>query len=260
MYPEVVIAGRAGAGKSTVAQLLAERYGVPIIEYADEIKRFCGKVFGFTEEQLWGPSEARNGVDPRYGGVNAPQGAWEQAEALVVGGDACQWIDAVFGKDRVQYSGLHRDWFFPLYQQGEISPRVALQTLGTWGRTIQRNVWVDLAGRVSAQLLEGGCRYHRAAGIIPEEGAPAPLFVAIVGARYPNEILGTKARGGFAVLVEDTAGSNAAGRHSNHSSETSLRLIPREWYTGVIENDKTKGLDWLAEETEELVELVAGQL
>lgn len=60
------IAGRAGSGKDTVADLLVRDHRFVKIAFADPLKRICKKVFDFTDEQFWGPSSARNGPDKRY--------------------------------------------------------------------------------------------------------------------------------------------------------------------------------------------------
>lgn len=265
MYPEVVIAGNAGAGKSTLADLLMQRHGVPTVEYADEIKRFCYQVFGFTEEQLWGPSEARNANDPRFdaspgGNTLAASDAWEAARTNTVLGSTR--LLRTLGFDGEGYTTLLR-WFDALHEAARhvgLSPRVALQTLGTWGREQRRNVWVDRAGDVCAQLLEGGCSYFRTEGVVSVPGALAPPFVAICGGRYPNEILGTKRRGGFAVLVEDPEAVSLAGVAGQHSSETSLSGIPRGWYSAIVENPKAGGLEALANEADELVAFIQDRL
>lgn len=61
------LGGLAGAGKDTAAEALTERCGFVKIAFADPMKRFAMEMWNFTEEQLWGPSERRNAVDPRYG-------------------------------------------------------------------------------------------------------------------------------------------------------------------------------------------------
>jgi hypothetical protein len=51
----IALTGLAGSGKSTVAEMI----GGPTVAFAEPLKRFCGEVFGFTTEELYGPSEAR---------------------------------------------------------------------------------------------------------------------------------------------------------------------------------------------------------
>lgn len=63
----VGVAGLAGSGKSTFARILRDRRAFVEVSLAAPLKRFCGEVFGFSREQLYGPSSERNAIDPRYG-------------------------------------------------------------------------------------------------------------------------------------------------------------------------------------------------
>lgn len=49
----------AGSGKDTVSDMFSE-FGFIKIALADPIKRFCGEIFGFSNDQLFGPSESRS--------------------------------------------------------------------------------------------------------------------------------------------------------------------------------------------------------
>ncbi len=62
----IVLSGEAGAGKDSVANILVEKYGYEKFSLSEEMKVFCGRVFGFSEEQLRGPSRFRNEPDPRW--------------------------------------------------------------------------------------------------------------------------------------------------------------------------------------------------
>lgn len=61
------LGGLAGSGKDTAAAALVEKCGFVKMAFADPMKRFAMEMWDFSEEQLWGPSERRNAVDPRYG-------------------------------------------------------------------------------------------------------------------------------------------------------------------------------------------------
>ncbi len=61
------LSGKAGAGKSTVAGMLVTAHCFEEVSLATPMKDFCREVLGFSFEQLYGPSEFRNKVDPRYG-------------------------------------------------------------------------------------------------------------------------------------------------------------------------------------------------
>ena len=70
------IVGKAGSGKDTVAKFLGEqRDRVRAIAFAEPMKWFVKDVYDFSAKQMWGPSEERNAVDPRYG--FSPRQAWQ---------------------------------------------------------------------------------------------------------------------------------------------------------------------------------------
>lgn len=75
----IALAGRAGSGKNEVAKALAAVRHVREFSFAGPLKDFCGRVFGFTEAQLYGPSSERNKPDPRWpregGGFLTPRHA-----------------------------------------------------------------------------------------------------------------------------------------------------------------------------------------
>ncbi len=65
--PVVCILGRAGHGKTTLANYLRQRYGVKVASLASSLKRVAAKVMGFSDEQLFGPQAVKEAIDPRYG-------------------------------------------------------------------------------------------------------------------------------------------------------------------------------------------------
>lgn len=90
MIPSFIgIAGRAGVGKSTLAKGLAtspelarkvldynarDLFGYQLLypeirSFADRLKAICRDVFGFSDDQLWGPSELRNQPVPYWDGL-----------------------------------------------------------------------------------------------------------------------------------------------------------------------------------------------
>lgn len=62
----IVLSGEAGAGKDAVADILVEKHGWVFHSLAGPMKRFAADMFGFTDEQLYGPSKFRNEPDPRW--------------------------------------------------------------------------------------------------------------------------------------------------------------------------------------------------
>lgn len=65
----VCLSGKAKSGKDTFASAVKRERGhaCHLVALADPLKHFCQEVFGFSKDQLWGPSELRDVVDPRWG-------------------------------------------------------------------------------------------------------------------------------------------------------------------------------------------------
>lgn len=62
----IVLSGLAGAGKDSLADVLVEEHRYRKFSLSDKMKRFCEDVFGWSEDQLWGPSKFRNEPDPTW--------------------------------------------------------------------------------------------------------------------------------------------------------------------------------------------------
>lgn len=62
----IALSGKAGVGKDEAAGILYREYDFERIALADPIKEFASKIFGFTQDQLWGSSEFRDQVSPRW--------------------------------------------------------------------------------------------------------------------------------------------------------------------------------------------------
>lgn len=58
------LAGAAGSGKSKVCERLQSAHGFKVLSLAEPIKEFVGRAFGFSDYQLFGPSEARSEPHP----------------------------------------------------------------------------------------------------------------------------------------------------------------------------------------------------
>lgn len=59
--------GQAGSGKSTSAEFLRDFYRAEILSIARPIKLIAQDLYGFTDEQVFGSTEAKETVDPRWG-------------------------------------------------------------------------------------------------------------------------------------------------------------------------------------------------
>lgn len=245
MTPIILLSGKAGSGKDTAGEYIANRYNGITIGQADPMKRFAMDVFGFDYQQLWGPSDLRNAVDHRYTGPNR-ENEWDTAyEALEF--HSQEWLADVLPPhlliDIDHYQLTLVQWFRELQFSGKgdnLTPRVTLQTLGTnWGRDLDRNVWVDYANKTSNALLGGDFGYTRSEGLYHEEKRGYD-YVIITDGRFRNEVLKINSLGGVTInmsrnsqLAQQAAAAGVAG----HVSETELDTIPRHFFRHHVNNN-----------------------
>lgn len=241
--PIIWLGGQAGSGKDTVGSYIAKCYGGVCVAQADPMKRFASKVFGFSDEQLWGPSASRNAVDER---TVTDKLAISKAFGHA-GDDRNNEILTVIvpaGSPRA-----HRRlelWFEKLYHSLEngipLSPRLVLQTLGTeFGRTVSKDMWSRYAIETCRQLLCGGFSYTPAGGLVDDETNQGYDFATITDGRFRNEATNVRMRGGVALRIvrdTDTQVVDASGV-KGHVSERELGGIPLHFFNDLIRNDGT---------------------
>lgn len=242
MYPVIIITGQAGSGKDTLAGFMAEHGGV-CISQADPMKRFVKEIFGFSDQQLWGPSEARNAPDPRPASEFIR--LWDDGSAFSI---KAAWLKNIRAGGRMEdlqnWAAKH-----VLGVEG-LTPRKVLQTIGTeFGRAIDEKLWLSYAQDMATRILEAGGTYDRAIGHLP--GPQRAKFVIITDGRFRNEILVTKALGGLAIRVD---GGGLSGEAGSHASETEQNSIPETWFDAVVMNQKSDGLERLKAVAGALVE------
>lgn len=213
------ISGLAGSGKDTVADILVRDYRFAKVAFADPLKRIVRDVYDFTDDQLWGPSEARNGIDTRY----PREHTWViQADGIL----SCICCSAR-KRTGIEFKG----------GSCYLTPRHALQQLGTeWGRGCYPDTWVDLAMRTAHQLSEeGGYTYTRYGGL-RHDWRPGELnwktSVAISDVRFKNEVEGLYRHKAKVIRVVRPG----SGLLSSHQSETEQMQIPDYAFDLVIQN------------------------
>lgn len=247
--PIIIIGGSAGSGKDTVASMLCEGRNGAMVAQADPMKQFAQAVAGFTSEQLWGPSSARNAEDPRFAPGLEGEGNWELMAGQVLFSDlAPQWLEHI-GAPR-GFPALSA-WFNKLredFKDRTLTPRAFLQTLGTeFGRSVSQDVWSNLALAQCRALLVGGVTYSREKGL-QTASHPGYEFVVITDGRFRNEIINVKAIGGRALKVVNPVDESSTVENAGikgHASEAQLKGVPDSWYNLILNNDKKKGLEWL---------------
>lgn len=246
MIPIILICGEAGSGKDTITGFLAKNYGAQSIAFADPMKRFVMKSFKFTEDQLWGPSEKRNAIDTRFGSYKECNSVLD----LIANGVGLDDLGVEYGSDAFvsnSFSDL-KTWAFQLLKEaqrdGGLTPRKTLQTLGTeWGRRRDSQMWVNQALATAKFLLYGGFSYTRTSGLIADQSV-GPTLVVISDGRFKNEVLRVRELGGAVWKIE--ASTNKAVETAGipgHKSEAEQRSIPLYWFTAILNNDKSKGLE-----------------
>jgi hypothetical protein len=204
------ILGQSGAGKDTIADYLVKKYRFVKVALADPLKRVCKEVYGFSDSQLWGPSEMRNSPDFRY-----PTG------------------------------------------KGYLSPRVALQTLGTeWGRAMYLNTWIDYGLEVADDILLRGMYYNQKDGVSKRSWWRRLMSrrrqgVVFSDIRFKNEIDQIRRRSnGFVVRVRRPGAVGLVGL-KGHASEEEQKSLTDDDFDYTINN--TGSLSQLYEEVDKML-------
>lgn len=241
----VAFLGQAGSGKDTAAGHLVEHHGFVKLAMADPLKRFCGQVFDFEHDQLWGPSEYRNAHDKRYNvaGHQGKDHGWKTAEHNMFV-YANTWLTELFGEEGAM---LHRPalfaWFTWLSEtHPELSPRLALQTLGTeWGRNIDTDLWVNHMVYTAALLLNtGGTKGYTAEfGVFDRTDIVPVGGVTVSDLRFNNEINRLKKVNAFLVRIHRPEEFLSVVGIPGHASEAEQKGMSDDLFDMLIHNDKS---------------------
>lgn len=222
------ISGLAGAGKDTAADFLVRNHKFVKVSFADPMKRICRDIYGFSIDQMWGPSSARNVPDER---LPRQHGPFEGSRRLCrCCGFEERFLLAIDNGDRTP-------------QQCFLTPRFALQQLGSeWGRVCRADTWVEYALNVAMKLSdEGGYNYTAAGGLSHDwrpgdENWTTPVVISDV--RFENEIMGLDIVGARVIRVV-RPGAGLSGAAGAHRSETEQGGIADDRFDLVIQNDGT---------------------
>ena len=216
----VGLCGNAGSGKDTAAHFL-KVYGYKHMSFAWHIKTFVQKVFAMSDDQIWGPSEFRNALDPRAWGHSVSAEFWSDSlrryDYFVEDFLESLELKAVSKEDAGR--ALMKWFYVTKNNYPQPSPRILLQTLGTeWGRTVDPDLWVNTT-------LKETARHQK---------------VVISDVRFENEARAIIAAGGRVVRIfreSDTLATTVG--IENHVSETQQNSIPNELFSVTINNTGT---------------------
>jgi hypothetical protein len=255
--PIILLCGKAGAGKSTVADMLAKQTGFKVMGQADAIKELARGPFNLTQDQLYGPSESRNAVVPH---LNTPSFSDEMrlaAQALEAGQLTAQTAGKHFFciavaamRDKLAAMAPTKaiytlNQLLAAFLRGaanqaveeKLSTRWILQQLGTEvGRTFDTLIWTQATLRAAKTAIYEG----KAPGVVVADG------------RFLSEVL-TAAEYGATIIRIDSSSTLAA---ATHASEAELATIPEHFFDAVLVNDKKHGLTVLASEVQRLFEYI----
>lgn len=124
------------------------------------------------------------------------------------------------------------DLRYPVPGKGHLSPRVALQMLGTeWGRACYPNTWVDYALRVADKLMKGSHTYSQKEGL----GDPEWWYrlrrskgVVIPDVRFKNELDAIHAKGGTVLRLKRKGAEGDVGIKGHASEEEQKSIMDHE--------------------------------
>lgn len=218
----IVIGGVRGSGKDTVGDYLKASHGWHKEAFANPLKEMVKFAFpAFTDEDLYGPSSNRERQYEQY--------PMSETCPSCGGGLLVETFDT--------HPPAHSKRCFPCktYYPMFVSPRVALQTLGTeWGRRLYKDVWIDAAfARLHKFFSESP---HRTVVETTETSvslSPRSIKHAVItDCRFLNEVRGSKRNG--AKVVKLTRG--LAQSSDVHASEAEFRTIPNSEFDYVLDN------------------------
>ena len=213
----VGISGLSGSGKSAAGDVLVKNHGFVAIAFADIMKRICMEVFDFTEEQVWG--DGKNIADERY---QRKARGYACTEAKFVGKlpppGECEELDELTAKAKAD-----------MY----LTPRYALQKLGSWGRECYPMVWAEHTLRVAKDILS-----EEAVHYSPVKGAfiGKPFLkkgVVITDVRFKNEIAAIKEAGGKVIRIIRLGHMEPKW---DHPSEMEQLDVPDEEFDYILHN------------------------
>ena len=205
------------------------------IAMADPMKVFVKRVYEFTDEQLWGPSQMRNAPDRRYPRAGAhvfqKEGSVfkfapdDELPSSVCKGCGAEWKEGLDKGECTTY----------------LSPREALQQLGSeWGRARWDSTWIAMALRWSDKLRSGvrsrkaGDSAHTFANSWVLDKVEA---VVISDVRFVNEAKMIRDQGGEVWRLVRPEVDRVEGTHMSEREQTSSEM--GHYVTFTLDNSGT---------------------
>jgi len=229
-----------GSGKDTVADLILKQEGWAKVAVADAMKRFARDLYGFTDEQLWGPSEMRNAVDERWPVLH-------------------RWLDYEDrpDDDYCGCCGMGQSKFIsneetPCY----LTPRWVLVSLGNWGRKMHERTWANKVMGIANALMKpsrylcdishenfkGWRSYSAQRGLGYVGDNPEVKGVLVSDVRYREECRAIRESGGKIIRVKRIQDSAPETGVLTDSTEVDLITWDDSEFDHILVNDTLEGL------------------
>lgn len=192
MHYIICVSGYSGVGKDEFCHRLVKKHEAIHTGLADPAKRHMADIYGFTRDQLFGPSSLRNAGDVRYPKTSITRyGARPATKDDLVGANvdstkqywclSFQYINAEISQNFKSAIKRETGTDIKLYFNTEdpaffLSPREALQLYCDLMNTLYTDTWVRKGIEVHKQLaLFDDDRpkfiYDRMSGLLPNDGS-----------------------------------------------------------------------------------------
>lgn len=203
--------GSAGAGKDTAAKFFVDQHGYVIVALADELKRTAMRWYGFTAEQLWGPSELRNTASPKYPGLICRDVLQKMGTEVGRGIYLDTWVDMTIAAAKEVIEGVGQDGI----ERVRPGYAPALGVVWNFDATLQPpEPWMQVR------------RISKTGGIV------------VPDVRFKNELAAIRAAEGYLVRVRREM-PGLEGDAGKHKSETEQLEIPDEEFDALLNNTGT---------------------
>lgn len=216
MHFMVCVSGFSGIGKDEFCKRLIEKHYAIQTGLADPAKRHMADIYGFTEEQLFGPSKCRNAGDLRYPKFDRTR------DSSIEEGDPAFWL----------------------------SPREALQKYCGLMNELYQDTWIRKGIEDQIKIASGEYTYSKMCGLMHVsdrrcgggyEDRPENVVTCFADFRHWHEIrLARKHRSEnlLPVLVRIVSERIKTPPY-DHRSETEQTTIPDSEFDFVVRNDGT---------------------
>jgi hypothetical protein len=179
----VCVSGFSGAGKDEFAARLVKGFGAVQTGLADPAKRHMADAYGFTEQQLFGPSKFRNAGDVRFpkntfreAALSRWEGPLPTAETGLVGkldGEKRWWWYEGRGSDDHPYVPTRLGKSAILVKEEDpkfwLSPRESLQLYCELMNNLDINTWIRKGVEDQVFIASGKYGYSRMGGVLRSE-------------------------------------------------------------------------------------------